>query len=128
MAVFYYPNRGAPTTTVIITYLETKPKPRSNEKLQSRDITPAGTPIVYDLLTDPIETITIFVRDLVESDRDDLVDLIENKTNWASNTFDFDDDRGNQFNSVRFWFDEHDFQRPKGIQLFNEDLLLRVDP
>ena len=128
MAVFYFPDRGAPTTKLTINFLETKPKPRQNSKLQSRDVTPAGTAITYDLLTDPIEFITLFIRDLTSDDKDDLVDFIENKAEWAANTFDFDDDRGTQFDDVLFWFDDHDFQRPLGIELFNEDLLLRVEP
>lgn len=111
-----------------ISFLETRPKPRPNEKFQSRDVTPAGVAIVYDLLTDPVELLTLLIRDLTSANKIALVDFIEITVNWASDTFDFDDDRSNQFNGVRFWFDEHDFRRPRGIELFNEDLVLRVDP
>lgn len=128
MATFYHPNRGASTTTLTIDFLETKPKPRPNEKFQSRDETPAGTAIVYDLLPAAIEFISLIIRDLSAANKASLVSYIETTVNWASDTFDFDDDRGNQFNSVRFWFDEHDFRRPRGIELFNENLRLRVDP
>ena len=126
MAIFYYPSR--PTNVLEIDFLETRPKPRPNEKFQSRDETPGGAAIVYDLLTDPVELLTLLIRDLTSANKISLVDFIEITVNWASNTFDFDDDRGNQFDGVRFWFDEHDFRRPRGIELFNEDLRLRVDP
>lgn len=133
MAVLYHPNRGASTTTIAIgntslNLLETRPKPRPKEKFQSRDETPGGTAIVYDLLSNPIQEIVLIIRDMDSTDHTALVSFIETTVNWASDTFDFDDDRGNQFNSVRFWFNEHDFRRARGIELFNEDLLLRVDP
>ena len=133
MAVFYHPNRGASTTTISIgntslNLLETRPKPRPREKFQSRDVTPGGTAIVYDLLTNAVVFITLIIRDMDSTDHTALVNFIETTVNWASDTFDLDDDRGNQFNSVRFWFDSHDFRRPRGIELFNEELQLRVDP
>jgi hypothetical protein len=126
MAVFYFPTRGAPTTTLTIGFLETKPKPRVKRKAQSRDLTPGLTPVVYDLGTGTITTISILIRQLTAANNTSLDNFIENIINYSSSSFDFDDDNGNQFDTVYYWQDTINEARPEGIDLFNKEMQLLV--
>lgn len=127
MAIFYYPNRGAATTVLTIELLESHPSSRSREKLQSRDLTPGGQVINYDLGV-AIQYLALVVRNLSLTDKTALVNFIESKANWTSNTFDYTDPLGIPFNSCRFWFDDYDFVAEQLLNRFSEDLLLRLDP
>jgi hypothetical protein len=127
MAVFYHPTRGAPTTTLTIAFLEFTPKSRPEDKFQSRRLTPGGAAVVDDLGVSE-QFLGINIRNLTPANRTSLLNFIKTTVDWASDTFDFDDDGGNQFNTVRFWFDTMDFQRRiSGVELYNEEILLRVD-
>lgn len=128
IVTLYHPNRGAPTTAVTVNFsLDNAPKKRRIEKLQSRDLLAGGGAAVYNLLETPIQFLELNIRNLTETDKNTLVNFIENIIDFSSSHFDLDIG-STQFNNVLYWQDDHDFQRPSGINLYNEILTLMVDP
>ena len=107
MARFDFPNRSAPTTTVIITPLESLPSSRPVRFFQSRQMTPGGRAIVGDLAP-PVQFIELVIKHLAEADKTALLNFIQNQANGAVNTFDFTDDTNVQYDACRFWFDDID--------------------
>lgn len=105
---------------------ESYPSSRPEEEMQSRDRTPAGTPIVYDL-GPTLQFISLRITLLSASDKTSLESFIKETIEWAANTFDFDDDQGTEYNTCRFWLDDLDFSQ-RFLDRFDEDLLLAVDP
>lgn len=120
MAVFNHS-----TTTLIITPLESFPSLRSKQKLQSRDETPGGDVIVYDL-GEVIEFLELEIKSLSSADKDALNNFIEIVVNWTSETFDFTDDKGVQYDNVRFFFDSHNTTQTS-LDSYAKNLLLRLD-
>jgi len=126
MATFYFPNRGAPSTTLTIAGLEKFPSSYPKEGMQSVDETPGGEQIVYDLGPD-IQRIDISMRGLSTANKNSLANFIDTIVNWRESSFDFDSDDATEYNTVRFNLNRHDFvQNP--ISRFNEIIELRVDP
>ncbi len=126
MAIFYFPTRGAPSDTLDIPGLESYPSSRPEEEMQSRDRTPGGTPIIYDL-GPTLQFISLRITLLSAANKASLTTFIKTTVSWSSSTFDFDDDFGTEYNTCRFWFSDLDFQQ-RFLNRFDEDLLLAVDP
>ena len=126
MAVFYFPDRSSPTTTLTIISMEKFASSRPVQNMQSSDITPGGTITSYDLGPD-LQFIELNIRVISQTDKENLVDFIEDDANWRENTFDFDDDQGVEYNTCRFMLDRHDFvQNP--LRRYSEIIEIRVDP
>jgi hypothetical protein len=125
MAVFYYPDRNTPDKTITVSNLESHPSGRQKDILQGRDVTPGGAAIVYNLGV-TIQFLTLIIKNLSPTDRAAIANLIDDRTDGASNTFDFTDDDGNTYDSCRFWFDDYDFRQDNPM-LYSESLLIRVD-
>lgn len=128
VVTLYHPSRGAPTTTITINFaLDNAPKPRRVEKLQSRDVLAGAGIAVYNLEPDPIQYIDLNIKNLTQTDKDVVVDFIENKIDFSSTHFDLDIG-SDQYDNVLYWQDDHNFQRPRGINLYSEIITLIVDP
>jgi len=108
MAVFYFPNRTSPTATLTLSKLEAYPSARPLQKLQSRDMTPGGAPVVYDLGV-TLEYVNIVIQLINDIDKASLLSFIQNTVSWSVDSFDLTDDRGVQYNTCRFWLDALQF-------------------
>lgn len=126
MAVFYYPNRSAPTTTVTITHLESYPAVRIKEPLQSVDELAGGGQAVYDL-GGTIEYVPLKIRSLSSANKTSLLNFIVTTCNFRANTFDFTDDQSTDYNTCRFDIDSVRFSQAF-LNNFQEDILLRLGP
>lgn len=122
----YYPTKAAPSTTLTITGLESRPASRPREDMRGMRVTPGGTAII-DNLGPTVQWLELKINLLSAADKTGLVDFIENTVGWNDDTFEFDDGKGVSYQSVRFWFTEHDFQETT-LDRFEEVLLLRIDP
>jgi hypothetical protein len=126
MAVFLFPSSSSPTTTLSMSNLAAYPFSLPKDKLQSTNLTPGGTPIIYNL-GPQIEWIRMSLRNKTQSEVTSLSNFIENVTVFRENTFTFVDDRDTIHDSSRFWIDEIDFQEIFNDR-FDEDILIRIDP
>lgn len=126
MATLFFPDRTSPTTTLVIPSLESYPSSRPVQKLQARGTTPGGKPLVYDLGGE-IQLLVLAIRLLAAADKTSLENFIRNTLNLSSNSFDFTDDNGTEYDTCRVWQDETDFQNVTP-GFFEEEILLRQDP
>ena len=122
MGIFYYPDRSVPSTTLNLPTLESYESERPEQKYQSLNMTPGGSPIVYDL-ADPIQYVLLKIRLLSNTDKANLLTFIKTTVNWASASFDYTDDQSVQYNTCRFWFNDLNFIQTL-YQKYNEDLLI----
>lgn len=126
MAIFYYPDRSSPSTTLPIAPLESFPSSRSEDNSQSHDETPGREIISYDL-GPVVGFLELNIKNLSLADKNSLIDFIKNTVNWKEKTFDFTDDQGIQYDSCRFMLARHEFVQTD-VQLYAEVIEIRVDP
>jgi len=113
MATFYYPNRTTPTTTLVISPLSSFPNVKTFEKIQTKIVTPGGTPIVYDLGLSAALYLTVSVPLIESANRTALQNFIITTVDFATASFDFTDDLSVQYDDCLFWFDTIAFSQIK---------------
>lgn len=126
MAIFIYPSSSSPSNVLTMSNLAAYPFGLPKSKMQSVNVTPGGTPIVYNL-GPQIEWIRMSLRNIQQSDVTSLSNFIESIVVFREKTFTFVDDRETIHDTARFWLDNVDFQEIFNNQ-FEEDLLIRIDP
>ncbi len=126
MAVFIQPSSSTPTNVLTMSNLAAYPFGLPKDKLQSTNITPAGTSINYNL-GPQIEWIRLSLRSLTQGSVNSLSNFIETITVFREKTFTFVDDRDVIHDNAKFWITEIDFQEVFNDQ-FDEDILLRIEP
>jgi hypothetical protein len=105
---FDYPNAGAPTSSVLLTWPYDYPFATGYRRIQLQEESDGGQPYVYDKGVE-VETFTVKFTQLPQALHDAIVAFFRTVTLMGLYTFDFTDHLGN-VTTVRVWQNSVDDQ------------------